>query len=228
MSRLPASVRAQDPLLAAGHDYAARFSRDLDAAGSANRSGPTRCSPTERPIARRLREAACWMSDLGSHDHPEYRAEQAFLRALRHPGRRLRPPRPRLPRDRDRAALRGRARTHPFWPRPVCCWTSRPFIGSRKCSGPPCGWPTRCPAARSPLLRGTSLALGIRPAGARRWRKAAACSPAKACSAASTVWPSPPGWTPQRRFSVRRPRPREHDRSRYDAPNMRVGLCLIA
>ena len=26
------------------------------------------------------------MSDIGSHDHPEYRAEQAFLRILRQPG----------------------------------------------------------------------------------------------------------------------------------------------
>jgi exopolyphosphatase/guanosine-5'-triphosphate,3'-diphosphate pyrophosphatase len=28
----------------------------------------------------------CWMSDIGSHDHPEFRAEQAFLRVLRQPG----------------------------------------------------------------------------------------------------------------------------------------------
>jgi exopolyphosphatase / guanosine-5'-triphosphate,3'-diphosphate pyrophosphatase len=33
-----------------------------------------------------LREAMCWMSDIGSHDHPEFRAEQAFLRVLRQPG----------------------------------------------------------------------------------------------------------------------------------------------
>jgi exopolyphosphatase/guanosine-5'-triphosphate,3'-diphosphate pyrophosphatase len=33
-----------------------------------------------------LREAACWLSDIGSHDHPEYRAEQSFLRVLRQPG----------------------------------------------------------------------------------------------------------------------------------------------
>jgi exopolyphosphatase/guanosine-5'-triphosphate,3'-diphosphate pyrophosphatase len=35
---------------------------------------------------RRLREAVCWMSDIGSHDHPEFRAEQAFFRVLRQPG----------------------------------------------------------------------------------------------------------------------------------------------
>jgi exopolyphosphatase/guanosine-5'-triphosphate,3'-diphosphate pyrophosphatase len=33
-----------------------------------------------------LREAACWMSDVGSHDHPEFRPEQAFLRVFRQPG----------------------------------------------------------------------------------------------------------------------------------------------
>ena len=37
-------------------------------------------------IERALREAACWVSDIGSHDHPEYRAEQAFLRVLRQHG----------------------------------------------------------------------------------------------------------------------------------------------
>ena len=42
--------------------------------------------PAETGEARRLREAACWMSDIGSHDHPEFRAEQAFLRVLRQPG----------------------------------------------------------------------------------------------------------------------------------------------
>ena len=40
----------------------------------------------ESPAEARLREAMCWMSDLGSHDHPEFRAEQAFLRVLRQPG----------------------------------------------------------------------------------------------------------------------------------------------
>jgi exopolyphosphatase/guanosine-5'-triphosphate,3'-diphosphate pyrophosphatase len=42
--------------------------------------------PQETGEARQLREVACWMSDIGSHDHPEFRAEQAFLRVLRQPG----------------------------------------------------------------------------------------------------------------------------------------------
>jgi exopolyphosphatase/guanosine-5'-triphosphate,3'-diphosphate pyrophosphatase len=35
---------------------------------------------------RHTREAACWLADTGSHDHPEYRAEQSFNRILRQPG----------------------------------------------------------------------------------------------------------------------------------------------
>jgi len=37
-------------------------------------------------IFDRLRREACWMSDVGSYDHPEYRAEQTYLRVLRMQG----------------------------------------------------------------------------------------------------------------------------------------------
>jgi exopolyphosphatase/guanosine-5'-triphosphate,3'-diphosphate pyrophosphatase len=37
-------------------------------------------------VDRVLRESACWVSDVGSHDHPDYRAEHAFYRVLRQPG----------------------------------------------------------------------------------------------------------------------------------------------
>ena len=40
----------------------------------------------ESPAQHRLRVSACWMSDAGALDHPEYRAEQTFLRVLRQPG----------------------------------------------------------------------------------------------------------------------------------------------
>ncbi len=40
----------------------------------------------ETQAERRLRVSACWMSDCGAHDHPEYRAEQSFMRILRAPG----------------------------------------------------------------------------------------------------------------------------------------------
>jgi exopolyphosphatase/guanosine-5'-triphosphate,3'-diphosphate pyrophosphatase len=42
--------------------------------------------PGQGIVSRALREAACWISDIGSHDHPEYRSEQAFLRVLRQHG----------------------------------------------------------------------------------------------------------------------------------------------
>ena len=85
MSLLEAGVRAQDPLLAAGHDYAARFSRDLELP-PALIAWTAPLFPAELPHERRLREAACWMSDIGNRDHPEYRAEQAFFRIFRQPG----------------------------------------------------------------------------------------------------------------------------------------------
>ena len=85
LQQVPEVVRAYDPLLAAARGEAARLSRDT-------RLPPALIAwtaplfPYEPPEANRLRQAVCWMSDTGSHDHPEYRAEQAFLRALYHPG----------------------------------------------------------------------------------------------------------------------------------------------
>ncbi len=85
MQRMPEAVRAQDPLLAAGRELAARLGRD-PALPPALLAWTDPLFPQETGEARRLREAASWMSDIGSHDHPEFRAEQAFLRVLRQPG----------------------------------------------------------------------------------------------------------------------------------------------
>lgn len=85
MRRMPDAVRAQDPLLSAGRELAARLGRDPTLPPAL----VTWTDPlfgNETPDARRLREATCWMSDIGSHDHPEFRPEQAFLRVLRQPG----------------------------------------------------------------------------------------------------------------------------------------------
>ena len=82
---LPPGVRGEDPLLAAGHDLAARFGRDPELA-------PALIALTdplfeeETPVEAALREAACWIADIGSHDHPDYRAEHAYYRVLRQPG----------------------------------------------------------------------------------------------------------------------------------------------
>jgi exopolyphosphatase / guanosine-5'-triphosphate,3'-diphosphate pyrophosphatase len=85
MQRMPEDVRRQDPLLAAGREMAARLGRD-PSLPPALLAWTQPLFPYETPEALRLREAACWLSDIGSHDHPEFRPEQAFLRVLRQPG----------------------------------------------------------------------------------------------------------------------------------------------
>jgi exopolyphosphatase / guanosine-5'-triphosphate,3'-diphosphate pyrophosphatase len=85
MQRMPEAIRTEDPLLAAGREMAARLGRD-PALPPALVAWTDPLFVHETPDAQRLREATCWMSDIGSHDHPEFRPEQAFLRVLRQPG----------------------------------------------------------------------------------------------------------------------------------------------
>lgn len=85
MQLLSAATRAEDPLLAAASALSRRLGRD-QGMPPALLAWTARLFPDETPQSCRLREAACWMSDAGSHDHPEYRAEQSFLRVLRQPG----------------------------------------------------------------------------------------------------------------------------------------------
>ncbi len=85
LQSVPAEVREQDPLLAAVRAEADRMSRDVSLP-PALIGWTAPLFPYETPVARRLREAACWLSDTGSHDHPEYRAELTFQRSLYAPG----------------------------------------------------------------------------------------------------------------------------------------------
>ncbi len=85
MQFMPPETRAQDPLLATARRYAERLGRDPTLPPHLL-TWTAPLFPRETAEAARLREAACWLSDLGSHDHPEFRAEQAFLRVLRDPG----------------------------------------------------------------------------------------------------------------------------------------------
>jgi exopolyphosphatase/guanosine-5'-triphosphate,3'-diphosphate pyrophosphatase len=85
MERIAPALRDMDPLLAAGQEYARRLGRD-PALPPALLEWTEPLFAFETAEDRRLREVACWMSDIGSHDHPEYRAEQAYLRILRQPG----------------------------------------------------------------------------------------------------------------------------------------------
>jgi exopolyphosphatase/guanosine-5'-triphosphate,3'-diphosphate pyrophosphatase len=92
-SKLPAAERRRDPLIEACADIArtsARFAVDGQAL-------MTWISPLFRRTPSgeaRLRLAACDLSDIAWREHPDYRAEIAFLRTLRipftgidHPGR---------------------------------------------------------------------------------------------------------------------------------------------
>ncbi|MBR0671944.1 Ppx/GppA family phosphatase [Roseomonas soli] len=82
---IEAAERRRDPLIAAARDLAERFGRDPRlppalaqwTAGLFEREGVAEAS---------LRAAACWVSDTGSHDHPDYRAEHAYFRVLRQAG----------------------------------------------------------------------------------------------------------------------------------------------
>jgi exopolyphosphatase / guanosine-5'-triphosphate,3'-diphosphate pyrophosphatase len=85
MARVPMAVRHEDPLLASCRDDARRLGRDVGLPPDLmDWTAPL--FPNETPEAARLREAVCWVSDIGSHDHPEYRAVQSFLRVLHQPG----------------------------------------------------------------------------------------------------------------------------------------------
>ncbi len=85
MQQVPPEARAEDPLVALGHEIAARYGRDIRLPPAlVDWTAPL--FPDETAQQARLRAAACWMSDVGSQDHPDYRAEQAFFRVLRQPG----------------------------------------------------------------------------------------------------------------------------------------------
>ena len=85
MGRIPPATAQQDPVLAASRDLGERHGRD-PALPAALTAWTAPLFPHETADEARLREAACLMSDIGAHDHPEYRAEQAYLRVLRQPG----------------------------------------------------------------------------------------------------------------------------------------------
>jgi exopolyphosphatase/guanosine-5'-triphosphate,3'-diphosphate pyrophosphatase len=79
---LPPDIRAHDPLLAACADVADRIGRFGDAWSLIDWIRPVTQGPAE---VWRLSNAACLLSDIGWLEHPDYRGEQAYLRALRMP-----------------------------------------------------------------------------------------------------------------------------------------------
>ncbi|MGD9868110.1 MAG: Ppx/GppA family phosphatase [Hyphomicrobiales bacterium] len=96
-SMLSQAERAKDPLLSACEELARMRSRSLDHARELCRwtdalfQGP---GPHETPAQRRLRHAACLVSDIGWRAHPDYRGEQSLniiahadFAGIDHPGR---------------------------------------------------------------------------------------------------------------------------------------------
>ena len=82
-SLLPPEVQREDPLLASAGDWARRFARMGDS--SLLMAWTAGLFAGEDDNAIRLRHAACLLSDVGWSDHPDYRAEHAYLRILRYP-----------------------------------------------------------------------------------------------------------------------------------------------
>lgn len=82
-SLLPESVRKLDPLLHAAAKVDARSAHWTRGDEICDWLDPLFIG--EPSDAQRLRRAACLLSDIGAGEHPEYRAENAFLLALRSP-----------------------------------------------------------------------------------------------------------------------------------------------
>ncbi len=81
-SRLPEVEQQRDPLLVAARDWAAVDGRFGDLGEEIERWARP-LFPQEQAAERRLRLAACHLSDVGWRYHPDYRAEQILLRILR-------------------------------------------------------------------------------------------------------------------------------------------------
>jgi exopolyphosphatase/guanosine-5'-triphosphate,3'-diphosphate pyrophosphatase len=82
---LAEEVRQEEPMLAAGRELAQHWGRDPDLP-CALQAWTEGLFEEESPEQAAMREASCWIADIGSHDHPDYRSEHAFFRVLRQPG----------------------------------------------------------------------------------------------------------------------------------------------
>ncbi len=84
MKLLPEELRGQDPLISGCTGTAERTGR-FSINGDEILAWMAPLFPDEPPAERRLRLAACLLSDIGWSEHPDYRAEHAFHRVLRIP-----------------------------------------------------------------------------------------------------------------------------------------------
>ena len=76
--------RSLDPLLVMCEEIALKMGRSVEE-GEAFCRWIEPAMPGGRSVSARLRLASCHLSDIGISEHPEYRAEQVFLRILRMP-----------------------------------------------------------------------------------------------------------------------------------------------
>ncbi|WP_459773118.1 Ppx/GppA phosphatase family protein [Asaia astilbis] len=82
MHKVGQAVASLDPCRALADETAARLSRSMELPGELVRwTAPL--FQHETPTETALRDMACRMSDIGSFDHPEYRAPQTYLRVMR-------------------------------------------------------------------------------------------------------------------------------------------------
>lgn len=82
--RLPAEELAQDPLLAGARDFGRTRSRVPDI-GAAMGEWTATVAAGESGQQRRLRLAACELSDSAWREHPAFRAREAFYRLAQYP-----------------------------------------------------------------------------------------------------------------------------------------------
>jgi exopolyphosphatase/guanosine-5'-triphosphate,3'-diphosphate pyrophosphatase len=83
-SQIPPAEQDQDPLLTACAEIAAAESR-FGAPGPLLQDWIEPLFPQDGPAERRLRLAICQLSDIAWREHPDYRAQQAYMRILRLP-----------------------------------------------------------------------------------------------------------------------------------------------
>ncbi len=81
---LPAAVRKQDPIVSLAEEMAQAAGRSVDA-GYESFKWMSGLFKDESAKQKKLRLAACLLRDVWWTEHPDYRAEQAFLRVLRLP-----------------------------------------------------------------------------------------------------------------------------------------------
>ncbi len=81
---LPLEEQTRDPLLTTCADLARRDAR-FDHMGDALVAWTDPLFPHEAPVARRLRQASCLLSDLAWREYPDYRANEALFRILYFP-----------------------------------------------------------------------------------------------------------------------------------------------